>query len=145
MERYSVRCNQRFALCFVAALLGCSDSGYDVAPATGKVLIDGHPLTAAKVLFTPIAGEAGPKAGKAGLGSLEDDGSFAVSTYGRLDGAVVADHRVTIIDRKDQSSTGRRLGVRRVQLPNTYAVVAGQDNEFTIELTADLIRRHASR
>ncbi|MEO0530753.1 MAG: hypothetical protein AAF266_09300 [Planctomycetota bacterium] len=133
-------------MAIAVACLGCGSGGdYRVAPVTGKVLVDGEPLTAAKVMFTPVASEGGMMAGKAGLGTVKDGGSFAVSTYGSRDGAVVGDHRVTIIDRKDTPSDGRRLGVRRVRLPDTYTVVSGQDNEFAIELSAQIIKRHATR
>ncbi|MEM9754047.1 MAG: hypothetical protein AAF916_11780 [Planctomycetota bacterium] len=121
---------------------GCQDSGYNVAHVSGRVTLDGAPLTGAKVMFAPMAAEGGLKAGKAGLGVLDDAGEFVIGTYGSRDGAVVARHRVTLINRSSDSTTGPRMARKRLLLPDVYDVVAGEDNAFEIAITSEMVARY---
>ena len=68
---------------------GCGGDQLPVAPAQGKVLLDGKPLEFGAVMFQP---EAGPPA----RGQIQPDGSFTLSTYGNGDGAIIGKHRVRI-------------------------------------------------
>jgi hypothetical protein len=84
-------------------LAGCSsgDADFGVAQVKGKITVGGKPLTEGQVMFYPeapldAAGKSGKLAGKRGYGSLQADGTFRVSTYGKFDGAVVGKHKVAI-------------------------------------------------
>lgn len=46
----------------LAACLGCGESGPARAPIHGKVTVGGKPLSAGRILFTPIAPTKGPAA-----------------------------------------------------------------------------------
>ena len=126
-------------------LVGCSGSDYKMAPAQGVVMLDGEPLTGGKVMFAPVATSDTIHAGKPGFANIQSDGSFEVSTYKPGDGAVVAAHRVTIINSDPKSAAGQRIRASRVAMPEQVAVSAGQTNEFTIELTSELINKYGMR
>ena len=70
-------------------LVGCSDGRPTRVPVSGKVLIDGKPLTQGIVQFVPEG--ARPAAGK-----LDQDGRFVLTCYDGDDGVVVGTHRVMI-------------------------------------------------
>src|SRR5262245_35967084 len=100
------KCRQSVRLAAVfacgAALCGCSQSPSELAPVTGKVVIDGQPFSAGKVMFAPVAKGDDRRAGRPAFGKLASDGSFTLGTYKLGDGAVVGDHWVTVIRIKPQ-------------------------------------------
>lgn len=123
-----------------ACLLGCQEATYDVAPVRGTVTIDGQPFAQGKVMFAPIAQGGSLKSGKPAFGPLQPDGSFVLSTYGEEDGAVVADHWVTVISLDQKATNFARMTVREKQ-----TVAAGSDNQFAIQLTKQEIARYGVR
>ena len=70
-------------------LLGCSGSGFDIAPVSGTVTLNGRPVTQGMVIFTP---EAGPQA----AGQLGPGGRYTLTTLKPDDGAIVGEHSVAI-------------------------------------------------
>lgn len=134
----------------VLIIAGCSKPPYDVAPVRGKVTIDGKPLARGKIIFAPVAKGGSINAGKPATAMLQADGSFALSTYGHEDGAVVGEHYVTVVEDDDPSSTsatGRASTVpkfSRVAVPKKQTVVSHQDNQIDIALTGKSIARAAS-
>lgn len=78
-----------YAFLIVASLLGCSDGRPTRVPVTGKVTIDGAPLTYGQILFH--AADHRPATGK-----IQQDGTFELATYERGDGCVVGNHVVTV-------------------------------------------------
>lgn len=152
MERSSVTsdCFSRrafllFLLSFCGLAVGCSRSPYDMARVTGKVLLDGQPLSTGSVMFAPKSTGKSLKSGKAALGKLEADGSFVLSTYGNKDGAVVAEHAVTVLNTKPDSEAGRRMDAKRVLVPGLLQVSAEGENDFTIELTSEMVAKYGVR
>jgi hypothetical protein len=90
----------RSACCLmVLALVGCSsgDKDYSVAPVKGTVMVGDKPLTEGTITFFPQTTDAKAKeSGKKGWGKIEPDGTFQLNTYGKLDGAVIGKHKITI-------------------------------------------------
>jgi hypothetical protein len=68
---------------------GCSDGRPSRVPVTGKVLIDGRPLTHGYVRFIP-------EGARPSSGTLDSEGRFTLSCYEGADGAVVGKHRVEV-------------------------------------------------
>lgn len=128
-------------------LAGCSSSEFDLAPVVGKVTLEGKPFSWGSVMFSPIAQAGEIESGKPAFGVLAADGTFELSTYSEKDGAVIGDHWVSIY-RIDDGPNGAPPGslprFRRLLLKDkTYAVVAGEDNEFVFDITAEDLRKHA--
>lgn len=75
---------------YLSALIGCGGSDQLArAPVTGKVTLDGHPISEATILFRP-------EVGRAGTGRIENGVIVEASTYGINDGIVLGTHKVAI-------------------------------------------------
>ena len=72
----------------VGFLVGCDDRPGRVQ-ITGKVLIDGEPLTYGAVRFVP-------QGARPSSAVLDDEGRFTLSTYGENDGIIPGVHRVSV-------------------------------------------------
>ncbi len=135
-------------LCLLLLTAGCADSGPELAPTIGRVLLDGEAVAEAGVLFMPTI--SGPSAS----GSTDAEGNFRLSTNSR-DGALVGTHQVAIskaetrgISADAQGLSGHVVdgGWQFIEyLPTRYSqpknsgltaeVVAGVENTFTFQLT----------
>lgn len=76
---------------FAFVLSGCG-SGLDLAPVTGRVTMNGQPVTQGEVTFLS---DNGPSA----IGSIAADGTYRLVTL-QEDGALVGRHKVTIMATK---------------------------------------------
>jgi hypothetical protein len=89
-----------FSISFGLALgfaSGCGPGGsFPVAPTTGRVQCEGQPVPHVTVFFEPLQTGKSALVGKQGVAFAEADGTFAISTYGNNDGAVVGRHRVRV-------------------------------------------------
>src|SRR5690606_587041 len=89
---------RRTALTAIGALLvslaGCDGGEFSTAPVSGKVVMNGQPVTEGNITFSPIAEGNSELSGKPASGDIGSDGTFTLSTYGENDGAVVGKHRV---------------------------------------------------
>ena len=74
-----------------AMLSGCG-SGLDLAPVTGRVTMNGQPVTQGEITFWA---ENGPPA----IGQITADGAYTLRTL-QDDGALVGRHKVTIMSTK---------------------------------------------
>ncbi|MEM9351713.1 MAG: hypothetical protein AAGA92_01755 [Planctomycetota bacterium] len=137
-----------------ALLAGCDSPPYDLAPAAGRVTVDGQPLTGAKVMFAPATAGSSYKVGKPAFGMLNEEGVFELSTYKPGDGAVVGDHWVTLYKMGDSAQTrepGKPKAAKKksswgeVSLPQRKSISADEANEFVIELTTEMLRKYARR
>ncbi len=63
----------------LTVVAGCGD-GSSMVPATGKLMVDGKPAEGAVILFHPEPSGTG----KIGAAPVKEDGSFAISTDGKL-------------------------------------------------------------
>jgi hypothetical protein len=68
-------------------LSGCG--GPRLGKVTGRVTVDGRPVTEGVVMFFPADGPAA-------VGSIRPDGSYVLTTFRNEDGAVLGKHRVSI-------------------------------------------------
>lgn len=149
MRSYSGACFARgyavaLAVGLAAATLvvGCGGPPFAQAPAKGRISVDGEPLTGGKVMFAPVAAPGEIEAGKPAFGDLDAEGRFVLGTYSTSDGAVVGEHWVTLLGVDDS----RRWRFDRLTIPTgRFKVVAGEVNDFDIDLTAELIAKHAKR
>ena len=78
----------------VMMLAGCGDSGPKVVPVTGKVTLDGTPLTIGTVTFYPDESKGNTVVGTS-TGMIQSDGSYKLNYNGK-DGAPVGWYKVTV-------------------------------------------------
>lgn len=108
-----------FLCSLTLALFGCGGGAASVAlvEAKGKVLLDGEPLTNAQVSFVPASG---PSAS----GTTTSDGTFKLTTGGRL-GAVPGECRVTVfaVAKGESDATAKRESMT----PEDMAKMAGTE------------------
>jgi hypothetical protein len=76
--------------CFVS--LACGRSAPEVYPVCGEVFFNGEPAGGASVHFHPADADEGSPA----YATVQEDGSFELSTYGTYDGAEAGDYVVTL-------------------------------------------------
>ncbi|EAQ79269.1 hypothetical protein [Blastopirellula marina] len=144
-----------------AILIGClflaSGCGTDDLPlghVTGRVTCQTKPISAATILFTPIANSGSTLVGKPATSKIGPDGSFELTTYQMHDGAVLGPHRVTVVfDGQELDSmtlteeSNPEYAVRRsspssrklppcARYPQEIELeVTGAENHFDIELS----------
>ena len=76
-------------------LAGCEqDQKFNVAPVVGTVQFNGKPVIGGTICFRPEGTSDQLEAGKPALANIAEDGTFALSTYGNGDGAVIGLHQV---------------------------------------------------
>jgi len=79
-----------FALCLaLAAAVGCSDGRPERINVSGRVTIDGKPLTLGNVKFVP-------EGARASSGSIDSEGRFTLGCYEDDDGVVPGLHRIQV-------------------------------------------------
>lgn len=85
----------------LAITLGCGDGRVSRVPVSGKVLIDGQPLTKGSVRFiSPNSRASG--------GVLDSEGRFVLSCYENGDGAVLGTHQVEVVANERVTTTKMR-------------------------------------
>lgn len=110
---------------FTFALAGCSSNGrLKTAVVSGKVTFNGKPVPNGTVLFIPET--PGPTA----TGEIGPDGSYALTTYQKGDGAVLGKHKVVISAMEDTTS---KLPEDRNPLPPSIV-----PDKYTHPTTSDL-------
>jgi len=134
-------------IAMVSCLLGiCSGCGSDggTAPVSGTVTLDGKPVKKAGVMFSPV--EPGPIA----MGTTDDEGRFVLAT-GKLTGATLGEHRITVskstisnFTQQEGQLAGRNFSELKPLLPKKYLrpetsglreLVESKDNQFELQLT----------
>jgi hypothetical protein len=127
-----------FAILVSAALVGCGDgrTKMNLAKTSGKVTCEGKPIPFATVYFEPLQEGKNAIVGKQAIGRADEDGVYILTTYDTEDGAVVGKHRVRVGKPLGEAggkfqcdcALNEEIDVMSVE------VVAGQDNEFDIDL-----------
>jgi hypothetical protein len=113
---------------------GCTDNRPLRVPVSGRVLIDGQPLTLGNVKFVPSGGR--PSSAK-----IDGEGRFTLTCYDGEDGAIPGTHRVAV-------SASKILSESKVEwfAPKKYAdfrtsglsyEITEPTDDLTIELTWD--------
>jgi hypothetical protein len=100
---------------------GCGPSGPNVVPVSGKVLIDGKPLTYGYVRFLPSGGRASDA-------EIKSDGTFELRYSGDQKGALVGEHRVEIAASQTLSPTKVKW-----HAPKKYASIGTSGLTYKVE------------
>src|SRR5690606_35570685 len=108
----------------------------ETAPVTGRVTLDGTPLTSGVVFFVPVSG-------RGATGEIGADGTYRLGPYQPGDGAAVGTHQAAVFPKAPSpefdAATSSQQVPARYQAPNTSGieveVVAGQTNIHDLKLT----------
>jgi hypothetical protein len=123
----------------LVAIAGCGRPSYqlETAPVTGKVTLDGQPLSSGYVTFVVARG-------RASSGEIRPDGTFEMSTYEPGDGAQVGTHPVVITPVPPDEY---HSGPKPVPVPErytrsgtsgfTFEVKPGEENYLELNLTTE--------
>ena len=85
------------ALASLVPCMGCNNGEFTVHPAKGIVTCGGVPVSGGSISFTPQGKSDSLETGKPASATIDSDGKFTLSTYGRFDGAIVGTHSVTYL------------------------------------------------
>ena len=111
---------------------GCSGSGQDVAPVSGRVTLDGQTMSGARLMFQPEAVGGSPS-----YGTTDQEGRYELSYKRGEKGAIVGTHSVKI------EAGASAEGAKTRALPARYnsqtelrrEIKSGEDNVIDFELT----------
>ena len=109
-------------LCATLLAVGCGP-GYKTVPASGRVTLNGKPMTKVVVLTQPIGGVDNPTPGPGSWGKTDEDGRFVLSTQDDLglDGAVAGPCRIRIKDGMEKKASNDDTVERvRSRIPQAY-------------------------
>ena len=119
-------------------LCGCGDGlkKFRTAKVSGEIVCDGQPIGNVRITFGPVASNKTLEAGKVGLATAEEDGTFVVSTYTKNDGAVVGFHNVIVAspDPEEFPKFTCKCETDPRKIATNIEVVEGADNKFKIVL-----------
>ncbi len=101
-----------------ASLSGCDRDKLVTYPVRGKLLFDGKPVAYATIAFHPLE----PNEGKPirPVATVDADGSFTLSTYGKNDGAPAGEYIVTVEWRRAEKTQGGDYQPGPNRLPARY-------------------------
>lgn len=132
------------ATLLLLVVVGCKERPA-MAPVTGRVTYRGQPLKFGSVMFQHKSG------GQPAAGTIQPDGTFALSTFQPGDGARVGSHLVRIAcfegndPARQQTMPTGEVVLGRSLIPRKYGsfgasgleveVKAGESQEFTFDLT----------
>jgi hypothetical protein len=129
-------------------LAGCGGTDLDLGQVSGKVTMNGQPVSAATVSFIPDSAQN--TRGPMSSGILNEQGEFTLSTIDGVEGAVIGYHKVTVTCPFDESAGSSAAGdavapvsTTPCDVPDKYEGYATTDltaevekgtNEFTFDL-----------
>jgi hypothetical protein len=136
------------AVSILLAVIGCGPKARELAPVSGKVMLDGRPLINANVAFIPQA-TAGTVGHVTSRGRTDAQGKYTLKTAesSPRDGAVVGKHRVQISTKVSDASAeytedqGSKTPVERVPAKYNSQTELSRDvpregsSEMNFELT----------
>jgi hypothetical protein len=91
-------CSGAVAAAMLLAGLGCGSGAAKLYKVSGKITLDGQPVSAANVQFEPVDPSTGQKSASGRTGS---DGTFSLTTNTSGDGAMAGKYKVTVTKAKD--------------------------------------------
>jgi hypothetical protein len=115
-------------LVLAVVLTGCSRR-FPMAEVSGKVTLDGKPLSDATVMFVP-------EKGFAAAGTLQPDGTFRLISGRPGDGAVIGSHKVALMP-ADPLDTPIPTKFRSAETSGLSVEVKAGKNSFEFDLTSD--------
>lgn len=81
--------------------VGCGDGRPERVAVSGQVLIDGKPLEGGSIKFVP-------QGARPSMGTIDDEGRFALTCFDGGDGAIPGKHRIEIFSNEILSQTAVR-------------------------------------
>ena len=110
---------------FLAGTMGCGDGRPARVAVSGKVIIDGTPVTRGSIKFVP-------EHGRPSSGDIGPDGSFMLTCYDGKDGALPGKHRV-------QVDANRGISDKKMEIftPKHYADFRTSGIEVVIDKAVD--------
>jgi hypothetical protein len=99
--------------CLIVAALGCAEKGPELTEVTGRVLVDGKPLTTGSVVTLPTQG-------RGARGTIDAEGNFTLSTSDMGNGAMPGKHQVAVIA-MEESDNPSPEAPRRSLIPQKYS------------------------
>jgi hypothetical protein len=135
--RESIKHQQLVLLIFAVCLgAGCDDGRPARFPVSGKVMIDGKPVTLGSLQFLPQNGQGRPSSA-----SIRTDGSFVVCTFDESDGCPLGTFDVLVNATEEINDTQRRYNVPKKygdrRTSGITKTVDGPIDSMLIELTWD--------
>ena len=126
---------RKLSLCLASMVLftGCGGDEFETAPVTGKVTVDGKPLGAGKIIFSPQSTD-NQAAGRVASTEVSADGSY------KIYGVVVGDHKVSVVlpltEEEEEEEDEREMAADFApKTDQTYTVAAGETNQIDVALT----------
>jgi len=120
------------SLILLAAATGCGSKHPRLVPVSGKVTIDGQPLTIGQVKLSP--GDH-----RAAVGRIGEDGSFTMSCFELNDGAPTGTHLVTVTAVEQLTERSNRwhapMRYANQSQADLWATIDGPTDDLKIELT----------
>ena len=132
-RRHGTRHGTWFFLPLALILLaGCSSSPEKTYPVQGVVRLDGKPLDGGSVLFESIEpGSSGRR--YTARGTIDGQGNYRLSTFGRYDGAVAGRHRVVVLPDLSQMTDNPHAPPLPITVPVKYSALETTDLEYEVE------------
>lgn len=125
-----IKIRQQTALCGVliaatANWVGCQPGGPEVADVSGKVIIDGKPLSYGYIRFVPTTGRSSDS-------EIASDGSFTLQYSSDLSGAIIGDHRIEVAANEVLNASSIKW-----HAPKKYASIGTSDLQYTVTTDED--------
>jgi len=120
-------------ICWLAAIVlvaGCSKSGPDLAPVSGRVTLDGQPVENADVTFQP-EGSKSPS-----FGRTDKDGNYTLGYKKGVVGALVGKHAVQISTSPEIVKGPNRFPAKYNTNSELHRDVESGKNEINFDLTS---------
>jgi hypothetical protein len=112
----------------VLAVAGCGDGRPARVAVSGKVIIDGEPVTRGNIKFVP-------EHGRPSFGQIGPDGSFTLTCYDGNDGALPGKHRVQV-----DANRGVSDKVMEIFTPKRYADFRTSGIEIVLDKPVDDVK-----
>ncbi len=107
-----------FALIVAPAFSGCGTDGPPLGAVTGRVTLDGKPLSGAVLTFISQSEKGSPS-----YGGTDDQGRYSLMFTNTKSGALVGDHLVEIETTKVSTAEARELVAQGMPAPAPYVAI----------------------
>lgn len=113
---------------------GCGTKYPETAPVSGKITVDGVPVTTGRIIFYPTSGA------RLSSGEIQPDGNYSLTTFKAGDGALLGSHRVVIESTKVVGPTSAKTIADESQTPVSALgrVIWLVDEKYSQPSTTDL-------
>ena len=113
---------------------GCgSGDSYQIVPVSGRVTLDGQPVSGARVLFEPVGEGDELDLGPGSFGKTDAEGRYTLDTVDRRPGALVGEHQVMISTFEMAPDLTKMDTVRKEEIPARY----NAESDLTFDVSAE--------